>query len=1170
MKIKELFIKPVDREIDGVIKASDGRNLAIELEEYVITKEVKKGLEIFSSRYVNEKASNGVWISGFFGSGKSHLLKILSLILDGVVMVDGKRPCDYIIPKVEDEFLKAELRKACAIPSRSVLFNIDEKFDGIGGNNSAPILDVFIKVMNELQGYFSKQGYIAQFEYQLDTKGDLENFKKTYQEVNGASWESDREFITTVKRRAFAKACTKAFGHSETEAANIIENLRNEYRVSIESLAERVKAYIDKQPPGFRLNFFVDEVGQFIGNDATRMLNLQTVAESLGTKCNGQAWVFVTSQASLEGLIGNFIDSNAEQISKIQGRFLTKLTLASSDVKEVIQMRLLAKKEDEPESLTAIYDAEKDNMKTIFTFGDQSADYPTWRGSDDFCKLYPFHNYQFELFQLALKELSDHEAFTGRFHSVGERSMLTVFQDVAKEVMSQDVGRLATFDQMYDGVKPTIRAELHQMIDAAVRLFGNGMEARILKALFLLKWVAQFKATKRNIAVLMIDNPKVNIGKHNESVEAALVRLEAQSFVQRNGEHFEYLTNVEIDIEKEIKNTPITDKDVEKYLSDVLISDIIGSPKIRYTKNGQDFPFGKKINGNAVDGADDSGISINVVTSEHPTVANQSAIIIQNSATTDLMINASEAIRLVELARVYLRTKRYTATNIGTGDTNKAEAIRIRQKQNSDRAERIKEQAKEILGECDLYVGGNKLSIGSSEAKGRILSAAQELITHTYQKLRLIPGQHDEASLRKTLLDRDDLLSGGTTPMSEAENEVFVYCNRRISEGARLSASDLVEHFNSTPFGWSKFATLTQLARLLRMGKIELRSQQALLDSRQAADDLTSSAKVGNVIIQLQATYEASKVNALKRFHQDFFGKANTGNDPRTIALATSDALKVELKELNELLRQFESYYPFLAELKPVVKQISETAERDTSFLINNLSEYAESLLKYKEELIDPIKGFINGAQRSIYDNVIDFFNKQKANLAELPDVEQAPLKDLFDSKTPYLGQVLRDAKAARDAAERRIQTLLTDAKTVAIKTIDTLESGLKNVPEFPTLDAAQKQEVSGMSVEIRQKLQNEAFIPAVQQHVQTYRDRTYTQQLQRISKLASPAPTPAPEGKPPAPAPVLPTYVSIGEVMQGKEQSLISNQPELDEWIKNFRERASAEISKGKRIRLG
>lgn len=408
MLIRDLFLKPVDRPIDGVIKADDDRHLQTELEEYVVTKDVTKGLSLFADRYLNEPMSNGVWISGFFGSGKSHLLKMLSFILDGQRGPEGVRSADIFLPKVKDELVQADLRKAVAIPSRSILFNIDQKFDGIGGDHSAPILEVFVKVLNELQGYYGKQGYIARFEHDLDVRGDFAPFKETYKRVNGADWESDRAALATVRRAAFGKAYAEHFGVGEAEGQNVMRQVREEYRVSIESFAQMAQNYISKQPAGFRLNFFVDEVGQFIGQDSKRILNLQTVTETLGTVCNGKAWVFVTSQANLEGILGAFKGMEAQDISKIMGRFKSQLTLASADVKEVIQKRLLAKQEDEPEVLASIYDQEKDNLQTLFRFGDQSLSFKGWRGSDEFCGVYPFHPYQFDLFQRAIQQLSTH------------------------------------------------------------------------------------------------------------------------------------------------------------------------------------------------------------------------------------------------------------------------------------------------------------------------------------------------------------------------------------------------------------------------------------------------------------------------------------------------------------------------------------------------------------------------------------------------------------------------------------------------------------------------------------------------------------------------------------------------------------------------------------------
>ncbi|MEI6617111.1 MAG: hypothetical protein WCL59_11110, partial [Cyanobium sp. ELA507] len=128
--IQGLFAKPVDRPIDGVIKADDERHLQVELDEYVVTREVSKGLGAFTDAYLHNPTANGVWISGFFGSGKSHLLKMLSLMLDGEKRLPSEqaggqdsRPVEILLPKVEDEIIRADLKKAAAIPARSLLFN---------------------------------------------------------------------------------------------------------------------------------------------------------------------------------------------------------------------------------------------------------------------------------------------------------------------------------------------------------------------------------------------------------------------------------------------------------------------------------------------------------------------------------------------------------------------------------------------------------------------------------------------------------------------------------------------------------------------------------------------------------------------------------------------------------------------------------------------------------------------------------------------------------------------------------------------------------------------------------------------------------------------------------------------------------------------------------------
>ena len=195
LRMREIFLKPVDRPIDGVIKADDEASLRIELDEYVITDEISKRLSVFLDAYNNYATANGVWISGFFGSGKSHLLKMLALLLENRT-VDGIPAFDYFKDKkelTEDPMLRGALQKATAIPSQSILFNIDQKADVITTNQTDALLSVFQKVFDEACGYYGKQAYIAQFERDLDGRGILSSFKAAYTEVSGKDWERGRE-----------------------------------------------------------------------------------------------------------------------------------------------------------------------------------------------------------------------------------------------------------------------------------------------------------------------------------------------------------------------------------------------------------------------------------------------------------------------------------------------------------------------------------------------------------------------------------------------------------------------------------------------------------------------------------------------------------------------------------------------------------------------------------------------------------------------------------------------------------------------------------------------------------------------------------------------------------------------------------------------------------------
>jgi len=1160
--IQGLFAKPVDRPIDGVIKADDERHLQVELDEYVVTREVSKGLGAFTDAYLHNPTANGVWISGFFGSGKSHLLKMLSLMLDGDKRVgeQDSRPVEILLPKVEDEIIRADLKKATAIPARSLLFNIDQKFDGIGGTHEAPILEVFMKVLNELQGYYGNQGYVAQFEHDLNKRGQFEAFKQTYQRVNGRSWENDRDALATVTKRSFAKAYAEQFGGSEDDAIKVVSDAKDSYRLSIEGFAGRVKEYLDSQPPSFRLNFFVDEAGQFIGQERSRLLNLQTVVESLATATDGRATVFITSQADLEGILGQVKFEQADDLSKIQGRFKTKLTLASADVQEVIQRRLLAKNPDEPDQLIAIYEQEKENFTTLFRFGDGSIQLKGWGDCQGFCGLYPFHPYQLSLFQQAIQSLATHSIFEGRNMAVGERSMLSVFQEVAKAIKELPVGRLASFDQLYDGIRDVIRADKQQTMVTAQNQVGP-LELRILKALFLLKWVPQFKSTARNIAILLIQAPNFDIRAHEQAVKDALINLESQSYLQRSGEVYEFLTDKEKDVEQEIKRVEVPDSVVVKTLHGVVFDDVLRTNKIRLegegSGNGNDYPFAQKIDDGLIKGKD-TDVVVNLVTPEHPNYGNEPVLISRNMGGSELMAILPAKERLLDQIRSYLKTDLYIRQNSGGEDEALNAILAVRSRQNSTRRQEITQIADDLLRTAVLVVNGQTLSVGEGDPKNRFSKAYQELIRSAFPKLKMIRGNFSEATVAQVVKEQDDLLEGSAIQLSEAEQEVLVEVERSKNQAERLSAEALVRYFERKPYGWSNWATLTFIARLYRLGKLELREKE-LLSSVEVIEALTNSRKLGGVSVRKQEQFDTSTVNALKRFHQELFNVQSLGTDARSTCEAFRMAMAEEAQDLREMAAQAHSY-SFLTAVKPWAEQAEAMARKDDAYLLNQLGSFKDSWLDAEEDLLTPLKQFLKGNQKSVYDQVKAFEARYGDDLADLPAALVAPLRTLLASDRPYAGGLIPQATTAITELQQQLEQRLLQAKAKALHEISEQEARLKADVDFQKLDPEQQVEVLAPTAAAKSDVQGSNKAGTALLRVNRYRSDEVPKQLQRMAALVAPPDRPTPEVIRVVPASALKVNCPLSQ---------ITNHVELQQWLDALRAAAQVELDQGHRISL-
>lgn len=1171
MTLKTIFNKPVDRPIEGVIKADDEASLRLEIEEYVLTNEVAKRLEAFLDAYNNYEGANGVWVSGFFGSGKSHLLKMLALILENR-QIDGASALDLFLPKCGDnEILRGDLKRAVGIPSKSILFNIDQKADVISKTQIDALLAVFVKVFDEMSGYYGKQGHIAQFERDLDSRGLYESFKTAYEALAGRTWQKGRE-QALLESKNIAKAYAEVTSGDEVAVIGILDKYRSDYRVSIEDFAEHVHAYIEKQSPDFRLNFFVDEVGQYIAENVKLMTNLQTIAESLATKCRGRAWVIVTAQEDMGTVVGEMGNQQGNDFSKIQARFANRMKLTSADVAEVIQKRLLMKNEEGVGLLSDIYHDQSNNFKTLFDFADGSQTYRNFQDRDHFIHSYPFIPYQFALFQSAIQNLSQHNAFEGKHSSVGERSMLGVFQQVAIKIGDHQTGQLATFDLMFEGIRTALKSDIQKAIIKAEKHLDGPFAIRLLKALFLVKYVKEFKPTLRNLCVLMLDSFNQDLPALRKTVEEALNLLEQQTYVQRNGELYEYLTDEEKDVEQEIKNTEVESTDVAAELEKIIFDHVIKNKKVRYEENGQDYPFTRKLDERLF--GREHELCIHIISPFHEFADNQSSLVMHSFGRDELLVVMPPDDRLMRDILMYKRTEKYIRQNISITQQEAVKRILAdKGHQNQERYAELQQRVKGILSKAKLFVAGSDLEIVSEDAQTRILRGFHELISRAYPNLRMLRGiAYTENQIKSILNDRQGTLEGeGVTSLAESEQELLAFIQSNSRGGVRTTLKNLLEKFERKPYGWYYAAVLCTLANLCARGKVEVRADGNLLEEDELERALRNTHQQGNIVLEPQVEFTASQVRTLKEFYEDFFDHPPRASEAKALGSETAEAFQQLTQQLTSLTNLV-SQYPFLSALSPVLDQLKELDRKPYTWYLTELAQQEDSLLAQKEGVIDPIRKFMSGPQKSIFDDAHKFVQSQEPNFAYVISDVPASIQSVLNDPACFKGNRIQQIKSELDALAQEIDKQVQEVRTQAIEKLKTLQQRMHGLEVFQKLPDVRMAELDAPYQELIDHIKQQSLIAVINDRLRYFEEQGYQKLLTRMLDLTAPKPTSESESEGDSNKQITekrPEYIASRQINIQFDKPWLEDESDVDRYLESMREAFLEEIRKSKRIQI-
>lgn len=1185
MELHGIFKKSVGRPIEGVIKADDETGLYNELSEYVLTDEVAKRLESFLDAYTDYHHANGVWVSGFFGSGKSHLLKMLALLLENR-QVNGSTALDIFLPKikVDDELLRAQLKKATAISSKSILFNIDQKADIISKTQTDALLSVFVKVFNEMCGYYGKQGYIAQFERDLDSRELFLPFKGAYQSIAKKPWERGRE-QALLESGNITKAYAQITGEDLALAKGILDKYRAQHSVSIEDFGNQVKEWLDRQPPNFRLNFFVDEVGQYVADNTKLMTNLQTVAESLATKCQGRAWIIVTAQEDMDSVMGDMSKQQSNDFTRIQARFANRLKLTSADVAEVIQKRLLTKNDVGAELLKNVYDQQFNNFKTLFDFADGGQHYQNFRDLEHFTYCYPFVPYQFPLFQSAIRGISMHNGFEGKANSVGERSMLGVFREVAMAIDNEPVGQLATFDRMFEGIRGALKSAIQSAINTAEHHLGDPYAVRVLKALFLVKYVKEYKATLRNLSVLMLERFGEDVPAQRKKLEAALNLLEQQTYIQRNGELYEYLTDEEKDIEEEIKSTDVETASLTEEL-DKLLFGAISQRKIRY-ENGQDYPYTRKMDDRAL--SREHELVIHIVTPLSDNFDNLTVQRMQSMGRDELRVVLPADARFMQDLTLHKRTEKYIRQNSSTQQEAVKRIIDAKAFQNTERLAELQDRAKELLGRAHLIINAADVDASSSDGQARVLKGFYQLIETTYPNLRMLRDvPFSENSIGKYLRQaQDGLLGNDATSLTEPEQELLAYIQSNARSGVRTTVKTLLERFERKNYGWYYAAILCNLALLCARGKVEVRQDSNPLEGDSLERSLRNTNAHTTLVLEPQIEFSASQVRHLKEFFADFFDRPASSNEARALARETIDAIKELEIDLADLHGQ-KALYGFLGVLDGVMATLKEVAGKNASWFLTDLSRASDAMLDTKEQIIEPLRRFMGSPQKAIYDQARQLVQEQEDNFAYVATRDVEAVKALLAENKPWQGSRLQQAKPQLEALQQAIANQLTSEKATAVSRLAELELRLQGGIEYSSLKPEQQAQLAAPFIDARQSLQAQKRIAMIRDQLRAFEDNQYAQLLLKLEQLSSPQPQsasvppvsppasgnqgvdcPTPQSSEPPRVAEPPRLVSARTIKVAYSKPWLASETELDDYLQRQREAWLKEIQAGNRVQI-
>lgn len=863
--IAELFERSVSRTIEEVIKVDQANEVAVrnEIDEYIVTDSIRDQFQEVYREIAGGPAAPregiGIWVSGFFGSGKSSFAKILGYTIANRKVGNSAAP-DLFKKTLKDGAVSDLLDNINArIPFHAVIFDVSMD-RGVRPANDRLTEIMYRALLREL-GY-AEDFDLAELEITLEGDGRLKKFEDEFKKHHGDEWRKRRQLGLAINEASavLQKLDPKTYSSAESYA---MATGKGRADVDPNKLARRAFDLTAKRYPGKALIFIIDEVGQYVSRSVDKMLDLQAIIQAFGVEGKNRTerheavspfWIVVTSQEKLNEVV-TALDSKRIELARLQDRFRIPVDLKQSDIAEVTSKRVLEKKPAATELLQKRFDEHEPRIQQCCTLERTSRNLGINR--NNFAKLYPYLPYQVDLCidvvaGLRLKR-GAHRHVGGSNRTIIKQAQQMMINDRTK-LAEAPIGTLVTLDKVYEllylgNLLPT--ETTREVDEIAQRLPKVPMAHKVAKAIALLESVKDLPRTPHNLAVVL--HPTVDAQPVIKDVEAALAELEKSQFVRLTEEGYKLLTVQEKNWDTKRNSLDPREADRNRIHRE-LIKEVFDEPKLQaYRYNDlRRFRASLNVDGEAVDTDGDVALNLKLTTKEEQTVtlgeardasvAKQTELFWVATLTDEILMLVTELFRSREMVSEYDRLgaqQRLTSEEASCLSDEKSRRDRVQKNLRYKLLQSIEGGAAFFRG---VQIDSSTLGDTLTEALHGLLDRAVPVL---YPKLEIgvLQLQGDEPDKLLTSANLNGLpqvfyndqaerslvvkQSGRFVPNlgSDLCREILEHLRREHGYGNRVTGKTLENHFSGLNYGWERESIRLGLAILFRGGSVEVTHQ---------------------------------------------------------------------------------------------------------------------------------------------------------------------------------------------------------------------------------------------------------------------------------------------------------------------------------------------------------